>query len=67
MKLGSFTQICRFCWGLLNGNIGVAKTYLAEVLDSSNQARGFAIIGLQSGIGRLIGPALGDMAWILHL
>lgn len=51
----------RFMWGLLNGNVGVAKTYLAEILDDSNQGRGFAIIGMQAGIGRLFGPAIGGV------
>ena len=36
----------RFMWGLLNGNIGVAKSYLSEVCDDSNMARGFSTIGL---------------------
>lgn len=25
--------VSRFLWGLLNGNIGVAKTYMGEILD----------------------------------
>jgi MFS family permease len=49
----------RFLWGLLNGNIGVAKTYMAEICDDSNQARGMALIAAQGGFGRLLGPLVG--------
>lgn len=30
--------------GLANGNVGVVKTYLTEILDATNQAMGFSII-----------------------
>ena len=49
----------RFMWGLLNGNVGVGKTFLAEVSDDSNQARAFAVLGMLGGVGRLTGPAIG--------
>lgn len=49
----------RFLWGLLNGNVGVVKTYCGEILDDSNQARGMSLFGLVGGMGRFIGPALG--------
>jgi MFS family permease len=49
----------RFAWGLLNGNIGVCKTYLSEVTDDSNQARAFAWLGVSGGLVRLVGPAVG--------
>lgn len=57
----SFAQalLSRFAWGLLNGNIGVAKTYMSEICDDSNQARGMALIAAQGGFGRLTGPAVG--------
>ena len=51
--------VARFLWGALNGNIGVAKTYMSEICDDSNQARGMAIIAAQGGLGRLTGPAVG--------
>eukprot|EP01091_Cochliopodium_minus_P015672 TRINITY_DN5648_c0_g1_i1.p1 TRINITY_DN5648_c0_g1~~TRINITY_DN5648_c0_g1_i1.p1 ORF type:complete len:507 (-),score=122.96 TRINITY_DN5648_c0_g1_i1:69-1589(-) len=44
--------------GLLNGNIGVAKTYLSEITDDTNSGRAFSIIGLVFGVGLIIGPAL---------
>jgi hypothetical protein len=46
-------------WGLLNGNIGVAKTYLGEISDDSNAARGMALFGVIGGFGRTIGPIIG--------
>ena len=49
----------RFLWGLLNGNIGVSKTYVAEILDDTNNARGMALYGTIGGVGRMIGPILG--------
>lgn len=49
----------RFMWGLLNGNIGVAKTYLAEICDDSNSAKGMALFGVIGGFGRSIGPVIG--------
>eukprot|EP01090_Pellita_catalonica_P019715 TRINITY_DN6794_c0_g1_i1.p1 TRINITY_DN6794_c0_g1~~TRINITY_DN6794_c0_g1_i1.p1 ORF type:complete len:499 (+),score=71.37 TRINITY_DN6794_c0_g1_i1:101-1597(+) len=45
--------------GLLNGNIGVAKSYLGEVTDKTNAARGFSVIGLTYGIAMAFGPTLG--------
>jgi len=49
----------RFLWGLLNGNIGVSKTYMAEILDDSNMAKGMALYGSIGGVGRTIGPIIG--------
>ncbi|KAJ3313246.1 hypothetical protein HDV04_002230 [Boothiomyces sp. JEL0838] len=47
--------------GLLNGNIGVAKSVLGEITDSTNRARAFSLIALNFGIGSIIGPALGGL------
>ena len=43
--------ISRLCSGLLNGNIGVAKTYLGEITDETNQAKGLSIISITWGVG----------------
>eukprot|EP00475_Leptophrys_vorax_P027022 TRINITY_DN3847_c0_g1_i1.p1 TRINITY_DN3847_c0_g1~~TRINITY_DN3847_c0_g1_i1.p1 ORF type:complete len:586 (+),score=100.70 TRINITY_DN3847_c0_g1_i1:155-1912(+) len=51
--------VARLVWGVLNGNIPVAKTYLSEVCDEKSQAKGFAVIGTAQSIGRLIGPIAG--------
>ncbi|KAL6043419.1 protein ZINC INDUCED FACILITATOR-LIKE 1-like [Balamuthia mandrillaris] len=45
--------------GILNGNIGVTKTYLAEITDSSNRATAFSVIGLTAGLARVVGPIIG--------
>uniref|UniRef100_A0A6A7FUX3 Major facilitator superfamily (MFS) profile domain-containing protein n=1 Tax=Hirondellea gigas TaxID=1518452 RepID=A0A6A7FUX3_9CRUS len=45
--------------GLINGNMGVCKTYLTEILDASNQAKGFAIVSFNFSVGLIIGPSIG--------
>lgn len=49
----------RFMWGFLNGNIGVSRTYMGEILDDSNTAKGMALFGVIGGFGRTIGPIIG--------
>ena len=49
----------RFLWGILNSTVVVAKVYLGETLDDSNQLRGTAYYGIVGGIGRVIGPFIG--------
>lgn len=49
----------RFCWGLLNGNVGVAKTYLSEILINEHQSKGFTVIGGMDAVGRIVGPVIG--------
>ncbi|XP_077980638.1 uncharacterized protein LOC144435870 [Glandiceps talaboti] len=48
----------RFLWGLLNGIIAVTKTYLSEICDDSNMAKGFSLLGTAAGISRLLAPAV---------
>ena len=36
----AWTVAARFIWGFLNGNIGVAKSYLAEICDATNMDQG---------------------------
>jgi len=43
--------ITRSCSGILNGNAGVLKTYLAEITDSTNQSAAFSFYGLAWGLG----------------
>ena len=49
----------RFAWGFLNGNIGVSKTYMAEITDDSNNAKGMSLYGVIGGFGRTVGPVIG--------
>ncbi|GJD10113.1 protein zinc induced facilitator-like 1 [Galdieria sulphuraria] len=51
--------IFRFLHGLSSGNIAVAKTYLADVTDSTNESAAFGLIGLTFGVGVVIGPVIG--------
>lgn len=43
----------------MNGNVGVAKTYMAEITDETNQSRGFGILSTLWGIGNVLGPVIG--------
>ena len=54
-----YTVLIRFFWGMLNGNIGVAKTYLAEICDDSNLPKAMSYFGIVGGVGRTIGPIIG--------
>lgn len=47
--------LSRCAQGLLNGNIGVTKSAMAEITDETNRARGFAFIHLVWTIGGTIG------------
>lgn len=74
-QLGSFTAsilfglankyhyavMARSLSGLLNASVGVSKTYLGEICDSSNVARVFSYIGLMWGFGSIAGSALGGI------
>ena len=57
----TFLMACvsRFFWGLLNGNYAIATTYLSEILDDTNQAKGFTCIGIANALGRLAAPVIG--------
>ncbi|KNC50024.1 major facilitator superfamily transporter [Thecamonas trahens ATCC 50062] len=45
--------------GLSNGNVGVAKSYLAEISDETNAPKAYARMGLVWGMGMVLGPAVG--------
>jgi MFS family permease len=49
----------RFLWGFINANIGIAKCYLSEICDDTNQAQAFAVFGTAGGAGRLLGSIIG--------
>ncbi|ORZ23796.1 major facilitator superfamily domain-containing protein [Lobosporangium transversale] len=51
--------ISRSMCGLLNGNVGVAKSMLGEIADKSNQSQAFGVFGFAWGIGMIVGPVLG--------
>ncbi|ORX86491.1 MFS general substrate transporter, partial [Basidiobolus meristosporus CBS 931.73] len=47
--------------GLLNGNIGVIKSMLAEMTDATNRAKAFTLLPLVWGVGSVVGPLLGGL------
>jgi MFS family permease len=46
---------------MLNGNIGVIKSMLAELTDETNMARGFSLIPVIWALGGTIGPLIGGV------
>ncbi|KAF8348802.1 major facilitator superfamily domain-containing protein [Amanita rubescens] len=51
--------ISRCVCGILNGNIGVMKSAVGELLDVTNRAEGFAFIPIVWSIGATIAPVVG--------
>ncbi|KAI0635883.1 MFS general substrate transporter [Trametes polyzona] len=45
--------------GMLNGNIGVIKSMMAELTDSTNLAQGFALMPVMWSLGATVGPLIG--------
>jgi fucose permease len=39
--------------------MGVGKTYLIEISDSTNQARAIGVLSMAHGIGAITGPIIG--------
>lgn len=53
--------IMRFIAGVFNGVVGTIKTMIADITDSSNQAKGMSAIGTIWGLALIFGPALGGI------
>ncbi|KAF8813393.1 major facilitator superfamily transporter [Phlegmacium glaucopus] len=51
--------LSRCLTGLLNGNIGVMKSVMGELTDSTNRAEGYALLPAIWGFGATIGPLIG--------
>ncbi|EAU85270.2 major facilitator superfamily transporter [Coprinopsis cinerea okayama7 len=51
--------VSRCLTGLLNGNIGVLKSAMGELTDSSNRADAFALMPVAWGVGASVGPLIG--------
>ncbi|PKL08837.1 MAG: MFS transporter [Spirochaetae bacterium HGW-Spirochaetae-7] len=47
--------------GLTGGNITVAQSYIVDITDDKNRAKGFGIIGMAFGFGFIIGPLFGGL------
>ncbi|EJF64508.1 MFS general substrate transporter [Dichomitus squalens LYAD-421 SS1] len=53
--------LSRCAEGALNGNIGVTKSMMAEITDSTNRARGFAYMPMIWALGSTVGPIIGGV------
>jgi MFS family permease len=53
--------VTRMVNGLANGNLGIAKSYLREITDETNQAKCAGVLSLAWGAGVIIGPLLGGL------
>ncbi|KAF5359757.1 hypothetical protein D9756_003026 [Leucocoprinus leucothites] len=51
--------ISRCLCGLLNGNIGVMKSVMGELTDTSNRAEGFSLMPVVWATGATLGPLMG--------
>jgi len=51
--------LSRCLCGLLNGNIGVMKSVMGEITDSTNRAEGFSLMPVVWGFGATMGPLIG--------
>lgn len=60
----SFWQLClfRFLQGMFNGNIGVSKSVMAELTDSTNRAKAFAMMPLMWSVADTLAPLIGATA-----
>mmetsp|Transcript_47 Transcript_47/g.185 ORF Transcript_47/g.185 Transcript_47/m.185 type:complete len:376 (+) Transcript_47:87-1214(+) len=54
-----FALVVRFAHGLVSGNVVVAKTMLADLTDSTNEAAAFVYVGVTFGAGAILGPLIG--------
>jgi MFS family permease len=67
LTMSCFGLSKRFVWaimarmvgGLLNGNMGIAKSILADITDTSNRPFAFSLLGLMWGLGMIAGPIIG--------
>ncbi|KAI9335269.1 major facilitator superfamily domain-containing protein [Obelidium mucronatum] len=51
--------VSRFLLGLVNGNIGVAKSMTGEITDKTNRPLAFSLFGVCFSLGSVVGPMLG--------
>jgi MFS transporter, DHA1 family, tetracycline resistance protein len=47
--------------GLTGGNITVAQSYIVDITDQKNRAKGLGIIGMAFGLGFIFGPLFGGL------
>lgn len=54
--------LARFIQGIMAGNMSVVQAYVADTTDHAGRAKGMGTIGAATGLGFVIGPAVG--AWL---
>lgn len=66
---GSFTMLIlsRILAGLMGSSITSASAVVADLTDSSNRAKGMAVLGISFGMGFIFGPAIGGYLSTLQL
>ena len=57
----SMAVSARLLCGLLNGNIGIMKSFLTEITDQTNRARAFSLLPLAWGAGTVLAPLVGGL------
>ena len=55
--------VSRVLGGIMAGNVSVASAVVADVSSRTERARNMAVIGVAVGLGFVIGPALGGLAY----
>merc|ERR1719188_1497091 len=53
--------VARALDGFFCGNMGVTRTYLGEIVDETNEAKGFGFLSTCFSLGMFIGPMLGGL------
>ncbi|KAH9808882.1 major facilitator superfamily domain-containing protein [Melampsora americana] len=51
--------ISRCLAGVMNGNVAVIRSVLAEITDDTNKARAFALLPMTAALGTIVGPVMG--------
>jgi len=51
--------LTRFATGVFNGNIGIIKSYLGKVTDSSNSSHAMALLSGAWSFGTIMAPMIG--------
>ncbi|PLW18603.1 hypothetical protein PCANC_09214 [Puccinia coronata f. sp. avenae] len=51
--------VARCVAGVMNGNLPILKSVLAEITDDTNKARAFSLIPMCNAVGIIVGPLIG--------
>eukprot|EP01084_Bolivina_argentea_P066906 121966_1 len=62
----AMAMTARCIGGIMNGNIGVMKAWVADISDASNRGFSFSIIAIGWGAGSILGATLGGLLVISY-